>query len=785
MDNPTLFRDCLKQGDLLTKNNIDPVIWRSVLNEITRDIDLHDLDEVRILSQVDIFCSKKNIAAEEKAAIFSLLNTGLEIIKRMMRCRDFVLSELRDELSDNIDDPEEEHQIRREIAILETLVSFNLCHNLLCDRNAAYREGIFPDVPVDEIIIETQDKISIVDAYRFLSDSDRAFCSSMEPSNFAIDSNNFSDQQRNWILAVVALTPENSDKKTIRKLLASVFKCTVHKIGACTAYLVGDCRRRVSEPGLLSMIQSIEVRLNGTAVDETVGDIPGVEVNAVIEVNDRAAGETDPNYDNEAKRLGWRIPEEAMIKRAFGRHSPLRGKRILLLEAPALLEWKMLEKLGADQNHLTIVERFEPSYRELRCLLPVANVIYDDLDHYLAVMADERLAHRRAQLREWGVSPEDPSSYVIPKTKRLIGLNPETFRGLQIADDSKDFFENPETEIQHNFQIPEIAEDQFDLISFDTKGLFDSGIMTVMLMFKMGLLKPNSVLATNFMAQREAGRAKKVYNGSLAAAQLMEQRETDWMSVATDGTFKEARSLAISLRLIEIAQSGQSMFKAMSDAPGDPLFEAIRGDVMNLGFSPTIAAKLDRYSEVYGHYRDGVFNVPERDTSKIHVEMLWEILFDVAYRQRCAAVFGPMVKQLRAKKDNKKMSQLVYPDMKPPGEDSRENLKKWLESSYGSRVSDLIYVDRSGSMTAQAHDATVYRGGRVNMHADFLHYRRTTDNVELRRPTLDSLQARLLEGRALVGNNKISSLLLNAMWRLASEQTHLHNLRTAMTRRVI
>ena len=75
-----------------------------------------------------------------------------------------------------------------------------------------------------------------------------------------------------------------------------------------------------------------------------------------IEIYDSGT-QNDPDYDNPDKEKGWRQPIANIVEQAWGKANPLRGKRMLILDTPKLLEWRMLEKMGGEERNLTIVER--------------------------------------------------------------------------------------------------------------------------------------------------------------------------------------------------------------------------------------------------------------------------------------------------------------------------------------------------------------------------------------------------------------------------------------------
>lgn len=83
--------------------------------------------------------------------------------------------------------------------------------------------------------------------YQDFSEEDLAHIKSVEPDSFILDNGKIAPTQRHWIFAVMILTLDANKKELRKKLAEEVFRCSVPKVAAVTAYLTGKCRDRASQ----------------------------------------------------------------------------------------------------------------------------------------------------------------------------------------------------------------------------------------------------------------------------------------------------------------------------------------------------------------------------------------------------------------------------------------------------------------------------------------------------------------------------------------------------------
>lgn len=564
-------------------------------------------------------------------------------------------------------------------------------------------------------------------AYEFISDpEDKAFAKSLEPKSFKFGKKGvINREQRKWIYALMLLGPKDeAEKQALRKTLAeNVFKCSLSKVSAVTAYLSGKLyeKEKANKGNRWKDIEQIEeYKRQKEKRAET----------AIEVVKDRTLAK-EPNYDNPAKEKGYRDPECEMVERVWGKNNPLRGKRIMLLETPALHEWKRLEKLGAEERLLTIVEEDRERAARMAESVPKAQVVAKNLFEHLADETEVRLnkAGISKQWEAFGVNSKNPRSYVRSPREfwSPISLNPASFKGLKIPRIPSHTFR------RNNVEIPKDPEKKFDLISFDAIREFSSEADTLVLLFKLGLLGHNSILCTNFFAMREDVSAQMFYRSRVLLQRQMDQAQAFkgdgyWEGRAMQDLMA-ARGDAISLELLSIIKKGRDQGRACTANNPFSLYYTSLIDRISQVQPQTMLEILDHIQK-HIHLpiaKEAMEKLPEQERQKIYsqvenyiFDLLFESIMNDIFESECINVFSKL-ELFKTSRLRKK----IYP---------KGNPKRYIRSTDGTPSDSIlgrnfpafltpILLAHLHSQMSVVHHTSYGYFNSSKMNSDFFHLR--------------------------------------------------------------
>lgn len=543
-----------------------------------------------------------------------------------------------------------------------------------------------------------------------------------EPANFIVASaeDEIPEDVKCWILVVVGLAADEK-KANVRKQIADLTGYNLRRISPVTAYLTGQRRAVVVAEGAKGRaIAEVEALLKPK--DPSSPKLPDASLK-------ECTNDDDPDYDNLPKQKGWREPEQRMIERAFGRHdTALRGRRILLLETPALHEWKMLQSLyGAEEQNLTIVERDPNKAEQMQALLPRATIVNNTLQEHFGSIAARRLAPEMGLWSQYGVTADDSTTFVMPGIFTALMPDQRAFKWLK-DDHMFDVKREPQSPFfvtrKNTPSIPSVESEAFDLISLDTKGVAESEHYTLLLLFKLGLLRDGGVLCTNFLSQREVDKGR-FYDMSIMASQALTVGHD--FNRELDGALGDRRSIAIPLRIIEHAFAGADVFGARAyHNPYSNLYRMLEPTLLH--DLPDLATKfaIKKNAEAYGDV-DGNGNINRNaEQGTVNVSQCLDFIMDYLLYARSLEVFGAWP-AMGSERDRRRIAHIgTY--------DSFQTFLKGtpvratVAGTVSHLINDILYFSVAESLMVTAHEGLSYRH-TSKMQSDFFHFKSPTKRV--------------------------------------------------------
>lgn len=456
-----------------------------------------------------------------------------------------------------------------------------------------------------------------------------------------------------------------------------------------------------------------------------------------IEVGETHDLEPEEDFDTGPKKRGWREPELSIIKKVGGKKNPLRGKKILMLETPQLLEWQMLEKLGAEEQNATIVERKKKDAKRMQELLPKAKVIPKDIREWVVEQAYEKLAGQEAKMEKMGI-PLDGSakanSFIMGSRYAKFRISPKLFDWVwrdpnykKYASCLSDYLQEPYFFYPQQASFNIDPDKSFDLISLDTKSKYHTFDDTIKLMILMGFLPDKGILATNFVGHRESDLKKRNYESAFIRNQFEDGRYIDWLS-KLQGELNEKREESISLDLVDHFCSTCLFNEWSIKNPNNPIFntlafKAIHRALKASQISPYCADDL-LWGEAMRNWATIEATINKWGFSKEQIRAylityfgnnIFGMLIEREWTLRCRRLFRPVFESLphNQKKKVQKWSE-------------RKEYRKITKVSdfWGTRLTYATTAVLGGQMMPVRHKAFGYIGGkRTPMKSDFIHMR--------------------------------------------------------------
>lgn len=596
------------------------------------------------------------------------------------------------------------------------------------------REQLYPRKDLSTIYdLIPADKLAIVKGF--------------EPDNFDWpNKTSISNGLRKWIyVLILALEEDTNGKKGMRKAIAAFLnsasqKVSAARVGAVTAYLTGDCRQRATG-ATLEALEAVENIFNTPKPEPEPEPTP---------ITGETYEKLDPKYDTEGKRLGWRIPEERMIRRSFKGRNPLSGKRVLMFETPQLLEWRELERLGAESQNLTIVERDQIKAAHLRELLPKARVVAATLDDWLVQEAHTRMSDAEYERCQIPRDADTPLDFLGPYVARRYYPDRSVFSGLRVhpmipMDDPKlnAFFRRPYVDLKQTSDLTDPSDPGFDLVSLDTKGQLVSFKQALKLMFKMGFLRDGSVLCTNFLAQREMKKAKASYQESLRTNNFHLPHRAEQDPSESDA-LKVQRDFAIRSLIADLALAGRGVLGSRTTGSPHTTFMKTMGDELPPRNPEIMRNACLRHLQAYAKQANGKF-IPGDELEDLEFLISGrtaENYLDMLFNLRCRAVFGPMTERLAAK-NLRKLGSLDACSYGIPGVRPRTLTGG---DAFGQSISDQINAHLTGAMFVDDHDSHRYRASSL-MTTDFFRFKSQTKCAGLTPQETQILERAFVTGR--------------------------------------
>lgn len=654
-------------------------------------------------------------------------------------------------------------------------------------RNVQAPSGIKTPKSIPVALLEEGDSLESI--YSLAAPEDREFLETARAHSF-----------RRWVFALSLLVPEENRARA-RELAASLSGKTKGQAHATAAYLTGRLYEQAKAKGTDSWadIAWVEAYLEGKRERENENDevrdeeAPEAEVDPVADAGSRvevisspSRRASDPKYDNEAKLRGWRVPEEAMITKAWGHNQPLRGRRMLILEDPeGLHEWRMLERLGGEEQNLTVVERDEEKVSRLRTLLPRAQVFHSNVEDWVvdtgyarmqgkaeqAVLETRRLPLLRSELR----SNRD---FLAPRMAREIRLPAAWFtwmlRDPRLAIHRAEigaFLADPLIYGWRNFEVPDDPKGSFDLVSLDTKGHFSSLYLALELLTKMGLLRDDGILCTNFLGQRESEEQQGRYGQAFNVMQFIDNVSHPWTERKRE-PLKEQRN-GISLSLHEMLRSGRGLQGGIGfDNPDSELYMA-SAEEWPMVDKELILSVLNRIFSSHGNINEqGVPDVPRGDLLKAFKFSAHAVILDTLFHLRCRRVFSPDgALPPRVKKGLEPVKLLPMERWKPLPTMYKADDILSMRDRVGELISTPIYAHTTGERHVVNQTAFEYRASRSTMLTDFIHVRDLWKLCGGEEELYERLRGALVRGtplRPAVPVSKLTEMGLNG-WNLNTE----------------
>ncbi|MBT3705181.1 hypothetical protein HOG17_05380 [Candidatus Peregrinibacteria bacterium] len=603
------------------------------------------------------------------------------------------------------------------------------------------------EVSEPEAAEEVVERPMLEQVYQFVEDSgDCDFLERLKPDSFELIEGKIDSDLRQWIFGIVLLTPEEK-RADVRKLIAQFLGCKVGKVAPVTAYLTGGCRERASA----------EVLTQIGVVEDYIARKGQVEVNGVWE--------GDPDYDNEAKERGWRQPMKRMMEKAWGKEQPLKGKKMLILDTPRLLEWRMLKEMGGEEKNLTIVEQDPEKAKELKRLLPEATIVDMSLQDWLASifgkrvvgMEDELLkrkfpvGERSITFKEMLTSSLNVSVDFHPQLLEWMRYDP---RFANYGSDFWSFLENPRFFMREAIDIPRVEEDRFDFVSLDTTSKFPTLRRILEALLNLELLGEDGVICTNCVGQREVDEDKDELRHSIQIQQAMDLQGVDWLQFA-EGDISDLRT-GVSLYLLKMVGMAADQYGHRSLCNRSlPLFKAVSRSEF-LSSQQAIGTSIEQLIGGFGKF--GADGLLEKGSEK---DLIYDLQrgvirgsLDRAFRLMARKFFRAPFRRL-GPKHKKTIGTLACIDPCDPS-----SALAGIDAACSS-LADAFIDDVARKRFVLGHETCTYRGGKTNMLSDFF-YAPTSTSLSIlpesvRRKMMDSL----LKGKPLDGVK--GRFLLNAV----------------------
>jgi len=569
--------------------------------------------------------------------------------------------------------------------------------------------------------------------YELFSDArDLEFLKKLEPSEFYLVDGNVSSELRQWIYAVAMLvSPEKVSD--VRKLIAEGLSCSVIKVAAVTAYLTGKLRESTG--------------------GERLKQIDNVE-KYIASKSGSGAVESDPNYDNEAKNRGWREPMRRMIERAWGKEALLKGRRMLILDTPRLLEWNMLKSLGGEEKNLTIVERDSGKVEELRRLLPEANIVSMSLQDWLTGIFQKRTVGMRDELSKRGfpVDGAGVSLADVSKSSRNIRMkvNPSLVEWMRTdprfahyGEAFRQYLDAPYFLIREAIDVPSCDDDMFDLVSLDTTSRFAALRQLVEVVLNLEILGRDGVLCTNCVGQREIDVDKNWLAHSLQIEQVSDFTGRDWVQF-TEGSVSDLK-VGVSLALLKMVSHAADQYGHRSFCnTSSPFFNAVikSGVVID---STSLRTSIEGIIRGFGKVdADGVAQVSEEELISAIKMCVGRSSLDRAFRLMARKLFRrPFVKM--DAKHQRTLGELSCVD-------SHDEDSTLVGTDAVCEFLAGVFVDiLSRRRLVHGHEAFVYRGGSTNMLSDFFYAPTCESRYDLPVLVYQKMVGSVLSGKSLTG----------------------------------
>lgn len=779
-----------------------------VLNDLLKKFDFENNGwpgRDRVLFTAYEYLSCAGVDGEQIALVLALLDGGISVIDTVEKNRADCLATLEGEradveMGDSLYEPEDLDKIDREISDVRDALFFQLFRKLELEERheTAPFEGAYvrmkkmkggknwdvrrrkfsrifgiteravgaakawesPSLSekgggtVDELIEGLREKVLgtveispepfspdvLKRLYELFSDGgDLEFLKGLEPAEFYLVDGEVSLELRQWIYAVMMLvSPEAAPDA--RKLIAEGLSCGVGKIASCTAYLTGKLRENASGERL-AQIENVEKYMAGKTK---------------VEVDE--PGESDPDYANEAKERGWREPERRMIETAWGKEVPLRGKRMLIMETPRLLEWSMLKEMGGEEQNLTIVERDERKAEEMKKLLPTANVVHATLDHWLGKKGVDRCKGREDLLADSGIPTDGTAkhtNFFWPDRVRNVSIPSEGLRWLQgepfypyFSKELVAFLNDPYFQVPISVGFESVDEEAYDFVSLDGTETFSSLRQYLQAVMMMGLVKKDAVICTNFVGQRDGAYDKALLDASLRAEHYFDQYGRNYWAEMFDKPLKDKREV-VSLDLAEIATNGRDQYCSASFGNADsPLFKLFESTGFQID-GRFLRIVVDKFLREFEAQKNDM-SILHESSARLKKLITFSALpasMALSFRSRGRKLFVPMGKRLSPKNLAKLGRRSVGDLLAPPG------VKRDLEGVgfFADVLCSIVYSHMTGQTNVQNHEACGYRGGRVNMMSDFMHVRQMTSLLGVPEAVLDRLTEAVMQNRPPMG----------------------------------
>lgn len=540
------------------------------------------------------------------------------------------------------------------------------------------------------------------------------------------------DSDKAFIRDYVADATTEQEKKLRRRELAESYDMSLPAISAITAWtkirLDRAARGEVEENEENFLLEKMEEKQIVPETDEGMKPEPEPEPEEeekppAIELGEDHDLAENPDYDNGAKERGWRDPYRRMVEKAWGHNNPMRGKKMLILESPQLLEWQMLERMGASEADLTIVERNQKDAAFMQEKLPKAKVINNTLFEYLASLAAQRiedLGHTE-WWREIGVQRDDPHSYFVGERKGEKyfleqGIFDELLQEFGHVESFAALARHPNFVFFRTPAYP-VTRGTFDLVSFDTKSKFETVLPEITAVHSLGLLADDNLFFTNFFGQRESRYQQEGYNVGIRYLQA----EYPSLGIPDVGATLDEKRDTISTHLLRMAEEGQNVRGGvLTNNPMSVYFQAVAPDAQK---EPVEALRQDIREAARKrllHY----------DT--INEASLFDSLMHLRIRKRIQRLFS---------------ASNYYPlNGFPIQQGVLQNGCDSFQGAFAEEMRDLFVDTVNRAQYHVDHERTRYRE-KSWMYADFIHFRTASRHFNIKSKLLQLVPAVFL-GRA-------------------------------------